>query len=102
MIYGLIIALSVLLQTQHPSKGCACPAVPSQERTRWGNEHIVIPGVTQVRVLRGAINDGANFPMPNALVEVFTDPDVVTLAYSPAVEARRAKQRRVAACFTNA
>jgi hypothetical protein len=39
--------------------------------------------------------------MPDALVELFTDPDVFLLPDSAAVEARRAKQRRVAACFTN-
>jgi hypothetical protein len=39
--------------------------------------------------------------MTNALVEVFTDPDVLLLRSNPGVEARRAKQRRVAACFTN-
>ena len=39
--------------------------------------------------------------MPGALVEVYTDPKVRMTAYSPAVEARRAKQRRIAACFTN-
>lgn len=102
MIYAFIIVLSALLQTQRPSNQCVCPVVPSQEQTRWGNEHVVISTVTRVRILRGAINDATNSPMPNALVEVFTDPDVMTLAYSADVEARRAKQRRIAACFTNA
>lgn len=101
MIYTLIV-LFALLQTSRPANVCKCPAVPSQEHTRWGNEHIVLSTVTQVRVLRGTISDEADSPMPDALVEVFTDPGQMTLPYSPEVEARRAKQRRVAACLTNA
>jgi len=101
MIHSLVVAL-LLLPASRSNSACICPAVPAHEQTRWGNEHITISTVTRVRVLKGTISDSNDSPMPNALIEVFTDPGQVTLPYSPAVEARRARQRRIAACFTDA
>jgi hypothetical protein len=97
-----MICMLALLQTNAPSKSCTCPAVPAKEQTRWGNERIVLSTETRVHLLRGTINDWHDDPMPNSLVEVYTDPDVITLEYSPEIDARRAKQRRIAACITDA
>jgi protocatechuate 3,4-dioxygenase beta subunit len=77
-----------------------CAPAPSDERTHWGNENIVLSTVTRVRMLGGTITDASASPISNALIEVLTDPDVQALPYSPKREARRAKQRRVAACLT--
>jgi len=101
MISGLLFLLLSFSPASHQAGQCSCGPVPAEESTRWGNDNITLSTVSRVRVLRGVIIVGSDDLMANALVEVFTDPDVIKLAYSSEVEARRAKQRRVAACFTD-
>jgi hypothetical protein len=100
MICGLLILLALALPTGSHQK-CGCRRVPVQEQTRWGNDNITLSTVARVRSLKGTITVGNDEPKPNALVEVFTDPDVILLPYSAARQERRQRQRRVAACFTN-
>jgi hypothetical protein len=101
MISILVIVIVTLFQSNHRPSACGCPPVPPQERTRWGNETIILVGETRVLPLRGKINDWNDGPLQNALVEIFTDPDVINLPYSAEVDARRAAQRRIAACFAD-
>jgi hypothetical protein len=101
MTYSFLILALVFLPAGHQAKRCACPPVPTQEQTRWGNDNITLSTVIAVRVLRGAVTIGADEPMVNALVEILNHPDVILLPYSLARESRRRNQRRIAACFTD-
>ena len=101
MIYGLILLLFSLLPANHHARGCPCRPAPPREQTRWGNDNVTLSAATRVSVLRGAVADINDQPMPEALVELSTDPGVSLLPYSPEREARRSRQRRIAACFTD-
>jgi len=100
MTYGLLLLLFLLLPAGQAQR-CSCQPAPTQEQTRWGNDNITLSTVTPVHVLNGSVTAGSDQPMVNALVEIFTDPDVILLPYSPAREERRGKQRRITACFTD-
>jgi hypothetical protein len=101
MNYGLLLLLFSLLPAGNQARQCTCQPAPPQEQTRWGNDNVVLSTVTRVRVSKGVVTDLNGQPVPTALVEIFTDPEVRLPPYSPEREARRGKQRRIAACFTD-
>jgi hypothetical protein len=101
MTYSLLLLLFLLLPAGYQAQRCSCRQAPTQEQTRWGNDNITLSTVTRVRVLNGSVTVGSDQPLVNALVEIFTDPDVILLPYSPTREERRGKQRRITSCFTD-
>jgi hypothetical protein len=98
---GLILLMLLIAQDRRMARPCACMPVSDNEHTRWGNENVVISHVTRIRILRGVVMDSNQGLMANALVEVLTEPDLMLMPSSPAMETRRARQRRVAACLTD-
>jgi len=101
MTYVLLFLLLSHLQG-HQAHECSCRHAPTQERTRWGNDNVTFSTVSRVRVLKGSITVGSEQPKANALVEIYTDPDAILLLNSPEREERRARQRRISACLTDA
>jgi len=101
MTSGLLILVLLTAQNGRLERPCSCRTVSDDERTRWGNNHVVLSSVARLRVLRGVVKASNDELMADTLVEVFTDPGVLLLRYSPPVAARRARQRRIAACLTN-
>ena len=100
MIDILIFIALTMLQTSNPVNPCTC-TVTTQEPTRPDKNMMILATWTRLRVAKGTVTDTNHQPVPNALVEAFTDPEVLTLPSSPEVEARRTKRRRVVACLTD-
>src|SRR4051812_7301235 len=100
MIDILILIALTILQTNNPVNPCTC-TLTTQEPTRPDENMMILPAWTRLRVATGTVTDTNHQPVPNALVEAFTDPEVLTLPSSPEVDARRAGRRRVAACSTD-
>ena len=93
------IVLMIVLATAHAvgaQRPCTCDRAPESETIRWGNDNVVLAKAARVRELRGTVTTSGGEAMAAALVEVFTDPAVMTQPYSPERERRRRKQRRVA------
>ena len=78
---------------------CKCRRVPESETTYQGQAHIVVSDERIVNKFRGIVSFNDE-PAPEALIEVFDDPEVVLLKYSPEIEKRRKNQRRIVACKT--
>ena len=100
MIEILIFIALTVRQTSNPVNPCTC-TVTTQEPTRPDENMIILAMTSRLRVAKGTVTDMNRQPVPNALVEAFTDPEALTLPTSPEAEARRAKRRRVAACLTD-
>jgi hypothetical protein len=107
MTSSLLFLLLLLVQhgrlapPQDRDDRCFCEPASENEHTRWGNENVVISTVTRLRTLRGVVKADNDEALAKALVEVLTDPDILLLPTSSDVESRRARQRRVMACFTD-
>ena len=97
----LVSTLLLLLATSFLQSGeCQCKKVPDDVTTHQGHESVLLADEEKVSVLRGEVVDPSEASLPETLVEVFGDPDVLLLPNNPDIESRKEKRRRVAACRT--
>lgn len=98
----LTATLLVLLSlSSHPQKEkCKClPASPDQ-KTSWGQQNVVIKEDEIFKSLRGKVVVAANEqPLAGVLVEVYDKTEGLLMDWKER-EAKKAQQRRIAACVT--
>src|SRR5687767_981511 len=84
------------------SPGCGCRKPEPNETTHWvGNLETVFRKRRVYRAMRGVVVKPNGEPLGDALVEVFTHPEYLLKDVSARRQGRD-RQRRVAACKTNA
>lgn len=100
MILTAITILSFVLSAGSSyGENCNCVSAPTDETTHWGlHANIVIGRVDHVKSFRGVVSKGE--PLPQTLVEVFSDGEIIAMDNSPEVSLRKENQIRVAACTT--
>ena len=97
----LLSTLLLLLASSFLQSGdCQCKKVSDDVTTHWGHESVILAAEEKVSMLRGKVVDPAEAVLPETLVEVFDDPDVLLSPNNPDIESRKEKRRRVAACRT--
>ena len=93
--------LVLLFLSSYPQKQkCKClPASPDQ-KTRWGQQNVVIQEDEIFKSLRGKVVVAANEqPLAGVLVEVYDKPEGLLMDWKER-EAKKGQQRRIAACVT--
>lgn len=104
---ALIIVVLLLSGNPASPQNCGCANVPDTEKTHsaYSHGHIVYSKARTVRSFDGVVifpkgmrPEGES--IPETLVEVFTDGEVLVMGNSPEAMMRREKQKRVAACKT--
>ena len=81
---------------------CTCRKIEKGETTHWGGNMLIVQVEEKAyRELRGLILDHSGYPMDEALVEVWTNPEYL-LREGPQTPDEKAMQRRLKACRTGA
>ncbi len=74
-----------------------CHCSPASERTTsWGVQNVLIAEPEPFNNVRGLVTDINRHALPNTLIEVFDQPEIVRKDASPS----RSGQKRLAACLT--
>lgn len=101
---NVIAALLVLFSLNiYPAKEkCRCLPASAEQQTSWGQQNVIIKHDEVFKSLRGKVSVAANEqPLAGVLVEVYDKPEGL-LMDSQERDARKAQQRRIAACVTEA
>lgn len=100
MIFRAMTVLSlVLLAGSTYGQDCKCVLGNTDDITLWGlHANIVVDRVDHVKSFSGVVSKGE--PLPETLVEVFSDGEIIAMDNSPDVSWRKKNQMRVAACRT--
>ena len=100
-LVAVLLSLASLSSTLG-APDCKCRTPEPNETTHWvGNLETVFRERKAYRVMRGVVVKPNGKPLGDALVEVFTHPEYL-LEAAPTGKRGRDKQRRVAACKTDA
>lgn len=87
----------------HPHKRkCTCLPASAEQQTSWGQQNVIIKHDEIFKTLRGKVSVPASQqPLAGVLVEIYDKPEGLLMDWKER-EARKAQQRRVAACVTGA
>jgi hypothetical protein len=97
----LIVILSGASASSHKGN-CKCSPASSSDQTSWGHQNVIIKKEEVFKSLRGKVVTGSDGkPLGGVLVEVYDKPEGLLLDWRER-EARKAQQRRIAACVTGA
>jgi protocatechuate 3,4-dioxygenase beta subunit len=79
---------------------CKCPPPSPGVKTSWGQENVIIKREEPFKFLHGKITGSSDGkPLAEVLVEVYDKPEGLLLGWKER-EARKSKQRKIAACVT--
>ena len=94
----VLVSLSISPQKQK----CRCLPASAEQQTSWGRQNVIIKHDEILKSLRGKVVVVANDqPLAGVLVEVYDKPEGLLMEWKER-EARKAQQRRIAACVTGA
>ncbi|MBC8029251.1 MAG: carboxypeptidase regulatory-like domain-containing protein [Pyrinomonadaceae bacterium] len=95
----LVLILSGMSASSHKDN-CKCSPASSSDRTSWGHQNVIIKKEEVFKSLRGkVVQESDGKALGGVLVEVYDKPEGLLLDWKER-EARKAQQRRIAACVT--
>jgi hypothetical protein len=96
----VIIFILSCLGSLFQKEACKCSQPPLEAKTSWGQENVIIKQDQPLKFLHGKIVvSSGETPLAGVLVEVYDKPEALLLSWKER-EARKDKQRKIAACVT--